>query len=227
MKKRIFRWTILLIIGFGIGSGIGYFQAQNELDSGVIPLSPDDKSTAAAATILKKPTSTANKTTSGTSNIGGEFTLIDHNEQEVTNETYKGTHKLIFFGFTYCPAVCPTELQKITNIMEELGADYDNTITPLFITLDPERDDVGTMKDYVAQFHPALIGLTGSIEQIDAVKNTFKVYSSKVENDMMDEYMIDHSSFIYLTDWDNKLISMYPSKDTVKHIVQDIKKRHL
>lgn len=227
MKKRIFRWAVLLAVGFGIGSTIAHFQTQNDLDSGVIPLSPDDRDNKNAATILKKPTSTANKTTSGASNIGGAFTLIDHNGQEVTNETYKGTHKLIFFGFTYCPAVCPTELQKITNIMETLGKDYAGTITPIFITLDPDRDNAEVMKNYVAQFHPSLIGLTGSNDQIDAVKNTFKVYSSKVENDMMDEYMLDHSSFIYLTDWDNKLISMYPSKDTVEQIVQDIQKRHL
>lgn len=227
MKKRIFRWAVLLAVGFGIGSTIAHFQTQNDLDSGVILLSPDDKDNKNAATILKKPTSTANKATSGASNIGGAFTLIDHNGQEVTNETYKGTHKLIFFGFTYCPAVCPTELQKITNIMEALGKDYAGTITPIFITLDPDRDNAEVMKNYVAQFHLSLIGLTGSNDQIDAVKNTFKVYSSKVENDMMDEYMIDHSSFIYLTDWDNKLISMYPSKDTVEQIVQDIQKRHL
>lgn len=227
MKKRLFRWAILLIIGLGIGSGIGYFKAQSELDSGVIPLSPDDRDTAAAATILKKPTSTPDDTATDAPDIGGTFTLIDHNGQEVTNDTYADTHKLIFFGFTYCPAVCPTELQKITRIMEELGEDYAKTITPIFITVDPERDDVETMKNYVAQFHPNLVGLTGSNEQIDAVKDAFKVYSSKVENDMMDEYMVDHSSFMYLMNWDNGLISIYPSKDTVEDIIKDIKTKHL
>ena len=227
MKKRIFRWTILLALGFGIGSVIGAFKAQNELGSGVIPLSPDDQAQPMAATILKKPTSTANTTTSDTPNVGGAFTLIDHNGQEVTDETYADTHKLIFFGFTYCPAVCPTELQKVTRIMEELGEDYAETITPIFITVDPERDDVETMKNYVAQFHPRLVGLTGSNEQIDAVKDAFKVYSSKVENDMMDEYMVDHSSFLYLMDWDNNMTAIYPSKDSVTDIVNDIKKKHL
>ncbi|PCI55250.1 MAG: hypothetical protein COB36_06400 [Alphaproteobacteria bacterium] len=227
MKKRIFRWAILLVVGFGIGSGIGYLKAQRTLDSGVIPLSPDDQSAASAATILKQPVSTENNTTSAASNIGGAFTLIDHNGQEVTNDTYADMYKLVFFGFTYCPAVCPTELQKITRIMDELGEDYAHTITPMFITVDPERDDVETMKNYVTQFHPSLVGLTGSNEQIEAVKNAFKVYSSKVENDMMDEYMIDHSSFIYLMDWDNHLISMYPSKDTVTDIIRDINKNNI
>ncbi len=226
MKSRIFRWIILLTIGFGIGSAISHFQTQNDLGSGVIPLSPDDKDNKSAATILKKPVSKENKHSSS-SKIGGDFTLIDHNGDEVTNEKYKDTHKLVFFGFTFCPAVCPTELQKITNVMDKLGDDYAKRITPIFITLDPERDDAETIKSYIEQFHPGLVGLTGSNDQINAVKDTFKVYSSKVENDMMEGYMIDHSSFIYLTDTDNKLVSMYPSKDTAEQIVEDIQKRGL
>ena len=83
------------------------------------------------------------------------------------------------------------------------------------------------MKDYVAQFHPKLVGLTGTIEQIEKVKRDFRVYSTKVENEMMEDYMVDHSSFLYLLDKDNKLIAIYPSTDTANFIADDIKKMNL
>ncbi|MGH1456580.1 MAG: SCO family protein [Alphaproteobacteria bacterium] len=223
MKNRFIRWVFLLIIGFGIGAGITYLKAKKELGGGVISLSPDDNS---AATILKKPVNMNDEAVVGSSDIGGSFTLVDQDGNEVTDADYDDTYKLVFFGFTFCPAICPAELQKFALIMDNLGEDADK-ITPIFITVDPERDTAGVMKAYVEQFHPALIGLTGSQEQIDAVKNAFKVYASKVENEMMDEYMMDHSSFTYLMDKNNKLIAMYPSKDSAEKIVEDIKKKGL
>jgi len=217
MKKRIGRWIILIFIGFGIGSAIGYFQSQTELNSGVIEISPDDAG--GSATILKKPISTASGDQS--SDVGGDFSLIDHNGNDVTQANYASSYKLIFFGFTFCPAVCPTELQKVAAIMNQLG-DNGEKITPIFITVDPERDDVATMKQYVEQFHPRLIGLTGSMAQIDSVKDAYRVYASKVENEMMEGYMIDHSAFLYLMTPDNKMIALYPSRDTAQDIAVDI-----
>ena len=212
MKNHILRWGVLLAIGFGIGSAIGYFQSMNET------ITSETSESNGNATIIKKPRKIADQF----KNIGGEFSLINHEGQAVTQDTYAGTYKLIFFGFTFCPAVCPTELQKITLIMGDLE-ELSDQITPLFISIDPERDSPEVMKKYVEQFHPKLIGLTGSVEQIDAIKKSFHVYASKVENDMMDEYMMDHSSFMYLTDHNNKLIGIYPAKDDAIDIAQEIR----
>ncbi len=218
MKSRLLRWAILLCIGFGIGSAIGYFQAQSEMDSGVIEISPDNQT----ATIIKRSTSSTR--TSAASTVGGAFTLIDQNGVEVTQDTYADKYKLMFFGFTYCPAVCPTELNKVSVILDELG-DKADQIVPIFVSVDPERDTPDVMKNYVEQFHPSLVGLTGSQEQIDVVKDLYKVFSAKVENEMMDEYMVDHSSFLYFMGHDNKMITMYPSKDTAAEIAIDLEQQ--
>ncbi len=218
MKSRLLRWVLLLCIGLGIGSAIGYFQAQSEMNSGVIELSPDDQ----AATIIKRDSSETTQATAA-SKVGGAFTLINQDGEEVTQDTYADKYKLMFFGFTYCPAVCPTELQKVAVIMDTLGEKADQ-IVPIFVSVDPERDTPVVMKAYVEQFHPNLVGLTGSQEQIDVVKELYKVFSAKVENDMMDEYMVDHSSFLYFMGHDNKMITLYPSKDTAADIAADLDK---
>jgi len=160
-------------------------------------------------------------------NFGGAFTLVNHNGKTVTQDDFSDTHKLVFFGFTYCPAICPTELQKITLILGDLEEEISSKITPVFITIDPERDTTEQLKQYVEQFHPRLVGLGGSPEQIAAVKKSFRVYATKVENEMMDEYMMDHSSFMYFMDHDNKLVAMYPSTDTAEDVADDIRVRDL
>lgn len=223
MKNRLIRWVFLLCIGLGIGAGIGYFQAQSELEDGVVALSPEDKG---AVTIIKNPSSTPNIDVVATTDVGGAFALINQDGEKVTEKNFADTYKLVFFGFTFCPAVCPTELQKIAVVMDELGEDADK-ITPILISVDPERDTPEVMKDYVSQFHPKIVGLTGSQDQIDAVKNAFKVFAKKVENEMMEGYMIDHSAFTYLTDKNNKMIAMYPSTDTAQDIAKDIKGKGL
>ncbi|MGH1404048.1 MAG: SCO family protein [Alphaproteobacteria bacterium] len=224
MKARLIRWAFLLVIGLGIGLGIsstiGYFQAQKEMEGNVITLSPPGDRTGQSP--MSRDTEAQHTKTS--SNVGGAFALINQDGEDVTQETYANTYKIIFFGFTFCPAVCPTELQKLAVIMDELGSDA-NQITPIFISVDPERDTPEVMKEYVAQFHPKLVGLTGSQEQIDVVKDLHKVYASKVENDMMDGYMVDHSAFLYFMDKENKMITMYPSKDTAQDIAKDLKTR--
>lgn len=226
-KYRIVRLVCFLLIGAGIGATIGYFQAQEEMEGDIIKLSPDSS----VAAVIKRPTRVKTDETSNgqalKSDIGGPFELIDHTGKAVSDADYSNTYKLVFFGFTYCPAICPTELQKITQILNTLEAETAAKITPLFITIDPERDTVEELQQYVEQFHPRLIGLTGSLEQIDAVKKAYRVYASKVENDMMDEYMVDHSSFLYLMTKDNKMIALYPSKDSAAQIVSDIQKRSL
>ncbi len=211
MKNRIARWAVMLLVGLGIGSAIGYFQAQQELNDGVAAMGEQS-----VATVMKRDT--------GPIDIDGDFELVNQDGETVTQDTYAGQYKLIFFGFTYCPAICPTELQKMKLIMDELGPMADE-FTPIFISVDPERDTPEVIKEYVAQFHPKLIGLTGTLEQIEKVENAYSVYATKVENDMMDEYMMDHSAFMYFMDDENNLIDLYPSTDTVDDIVKSIKEK--
>lgn len=222
MKNSLIRWTVLLCVGLVIGLGIKFVWVQNELDSGVIPVSADD---ANSVTILKQPESRPSEGVAGAQDVGGDFEMIDQNGKTVTQADYPD-YKLIFFGFTHCPAICPTELQKITLALETLG-DAGNIITPIFVTLDPERDTPEQIKEYLGNFHPRMVGLTGSAEQVTRIKDNFRVFSRKVEAEFMDGYMVDHSAFTYLMDRENKMIAIYPSSDSAQDIADDIKKRNL
>lgn len=149
--------------------------------------------------------------------INGRFDLINHEGQPVSEEKYAGFFKLIYFGFTYCPSICPTELQKITAAYKKLGS-LQSSVVPIFISVDPERDTVPVMKEYVAHFHPDMIGLTGSVEQIEEVKKNFKVFAAKVTSEQTTDYTVDHSSFIYLVGPENKLLKIFRTQDTAKDI---------
>lgn len=225
MKMRLLRTLIIWSVFFGGIYAYFHWKKSDQLDRGVVTISPDGTEDTAAA-IIKRPSRSTATDTAGASEIGGAFEMVDQNGQAVTDKTYADSYKLVFFGFTYCPAICPTELQKVNVIMNELGEEAQG-ITPIFVTVDPERDTVEVMKQYVEQFHPRLVGLTGSMDQVEAIKQTFRVYASKVENEMMEEYMMDHSAFLYLMDKDNKMIALYPSKDTAVEIAKDIQSRNL
>lgn len=154
--------------------------------------------------------------------IGGPFTLVNHEGEMVTEQDYADKHKLIYFGFTYCPAICPTELQKISEAYAQLSEDLQDQLYLLFISVDPERDTVPVMAEYVSLFHPDLIGLTGSVEQVEAVKQQYRVYAAKFQDDSMSDYTVDHSSFIYLMSPDNTLRSIYKIETPVEEMVADL-----
>lgn len=138
-------------------------------------------------------------TVSSTISIGGPFTLVDHDGTTVTDADYRGRYALIFFGYTYCPDVCPTAMQTISDTMDLLESDADQ-VQPLFVSVDPERDTPEVLKSFVSNFHPQMIGLTGNPEQVAAVAKAYKVYFQKVEEEGVDEdeYLVNHSSIIYL-----------------------------
>jgi len=156
-------------------------------------------------------------------NFGGDFTLTNHLNQIVTQDDFSNQYRLIYFGFTYCPAICPTELQRISTILKELGSAGED-IQPIFITIDPERDTVETMKNYVGLFHPRLIGLTGTVEQIETVKKAYKIYAAKAQDETMNDYTMDHSSFIYFMGPDNSLIRIFKTQDSIEDMLRVIKK---
>ena len=150
-----------------------------------------------------------NGTGTGIALVGGPFSLSDHNGQRVTDKTFLGKNLLVVFGFTYCPDVCPTELQVVTAALESLGSRADD-IQPLFITIDPGRDTPEIMKQYVANFHPRFVGLTGNPEEIAAVAKAYRVYYAKVDSKSgPNDYLMDHSSIMYLMDKQGKFLKHF------------------
>jgi cytochrome oxidase Cu insertion factor (SCO1/SenC/PrrC family) len=130
--------------------------------------------------------------------VGGPFTLTDHTGKRVSDTDFRGRNMLLFFGFTFCPDVCPTALQVMAGVMEKLGPKADR-IVPLFISVDPERDTPEQLAQYVATFHPRLVGLTGAKEEIDTVLKAYRVYAQKVEDPKSTAgYTMNHSTIIYL-----------------------------
>ena len=138
-----------------------------------------------------------NPRVTGVAAIGGPFELVNHKGETVRDTDYRGSYLLVMFGFTNCPDVCPTELQLITEALGVLGPTA-KKVQPLMITMDPERDTVEVLADYVSNFHPSIMALTGSVEQIKAVAGAYKAYFAKGEIDKDGGYFMDHSSFIYL-----------------------------
>ncbi|MCP4315422.1 MAG: SCO family protein [Hyphomicrobiales bacterium] len=142
------------------------------------------------------------------------FTLTDHTGKMVTDEDYRGKFMLINFGYTYCPDVCPTSLQTMSETMALLGEQAD-WVQPIFVTIDPERDTPEVLKEYVAYFHPKLIGLTGTPQQIAEAAEGFRVYYNRSElnnNGGEDDgdYWMDHTASFYLVGTDGKGLAVFP-----------------
>lgn len=159
-----------------------------------------------------------------TASIGGPFTLVDHSGRTVTQDTYKGRFQLIYFGYTFCPDVCPTELAGMAQALDRLGAEADR-VQPLFITVDPERDTVPHLAEYVGLFHPRLAGLTGTPDQIRAVARAFRVYYARARSDDPRYYAMDHSSFVYLMGPDGAFLTVFPHGTAPEKMAADIHAR--
>ncbi|WP_299480073.1 SCO family protein [uncultured Roseibium sp.] len=136
--------------------------------------------------------------------IGGPFELVDGNGETVTDEEFAGKPLVLFFGFTYCPDVCPTTLSELQGWMDALGPEADK-LNYAFVSVDPERDTPDVMRDYVWAFDKRIRPLTGSREQVDAVIKAYRVYAKKVPLDDGD-YTMDHSAAVYLMNSDNKFV---------------------
>ena len=158
---------------------------------------------------------------SGVADIGGPFTLVDQSGNEVTEAALLGKHSLIYFGYTFCPDVCPTSLQTMSMALDTLGEDAE-AVQPIFITVDPERDDVEQMAAYAEHFHPSFLNLTGSVEQVSAAAKAYRIYYRKVEDDSASEYLMDHSSIYYLMGPDGKFVRHFNHNATPKEIAEGI-----
>ena len=135
----------------------------------------------------------------GAPTIGGPFTLVDQAGRTVTDKDFRGQYLMIYFGYTYCPDVCPTSLTNMSDALDLLG-EKGAEVTPMLITIDPARDTSEHLREYATYFHPRLHALTGSPEQIAAVAKAYRVYYSKVkqEDETEDDYLMDHSSVTYV-----------------------------
>lgn len=154
--------------------------------------------------------------------IGGPFTLINEEGQAVSEADFAGRPMLVFFGFTYCPDVCPMSLDLLGAALDRLAETAPEKaarLQPVFISVDPARDTPAQLKDYLSYFHPSLTGLTGSQEQIDAVKKSFRVYAARARNsDANGHYNVDHSSLFYLMDGDNRYLAHFTHNMTAAQL---------
>ncbi|TVU32677.1 hypothetical protein EJB05_24420 [Eragrostis curvula] len=144
----------------------------------------------------------------GTAAIGGPFKLLNHDGKPVTDKDFLGKWTLLYFGFTHCPDICPDELQKMAAAIDKIKEKAKLDIVPVFITVDPERDTVEQVRDYVKEFHPDLIGLTGTADEIRQVARAYRVYYMKTEEEGSD-YLVDHSIVMYLMNPKMEFVKFY------------------
>jgi protein SCO1 len=148
--------------------------------------------------------------------IGAPFTLTDQDGKPARWEDYKGQYRLVYFGYTYCPDVCPVDLQRIMQAFaqfEKAAPERAAQVQPILISVDPQRDTPAVLKTYVAAFHPRLVGLTGTPEQIAKVAKDFVVIYNKEGEPGMSDYLVGHSRTPYLFDPDGKPVALVPVDD--------------
>lgn len=157
--------------------------------------------------------------------IGGPFTLTNQDGQRVTDKDFAGKYRIVYFGYSYCPDVCPVDLQLLMQglrLFERQDAAAAAKVQPIFITVDPARDTPEVLKTYVAAFHPRLVGLTGSEQEIAAAAKVYAVYYRKAENAGASEYLMDHSRQTYLMGPDGKPIALLPQDETPQAVAAEL-----
>jgi len=159
----------------------------------------------------------------GSMSLGGPFTLVNQEGRNVTQADFKGQLMVAYFGYTFCPDVCPTELGGIASAMDLLTPEEAARVTPALFTIDPERDTPDQLKAYVTNFHPRMVGLTGTPEQVAEVARRFRVFYAKVERPEISEYLMDHSSFIYLIGEGGKVVALLRPQTPPEGIVAAIR----
>lgn len=154
--------------------------------------------------------------------VGGPFTMVNQKGETVSEKSFAGKPMLLFFGYTYCPDVCPTELQVMAEALRQLG-DKASDIQPILVSIDPARDTPQVLADYVANFGPQFVGLTGTPDQVKAMADAYRVFYAKVENkDDPQAYLMDHSSIIYLMGADGKFLKHFTYSTDAKALAEGI-----
>ncbi len=177
----------------------------------------DDAGTPSAAALIEA-------LLEGRGPIGGPFDLIDHAGKRRSDADFRGKLVLLYFGYTHCPDVCPTELQALSLALDMLGPAGD-TVQPLFITLDPERDTPQHLADYVTAFHPHLVALTGPDAAIRQTALAYKVYFARNNVASSEGYAVDHTGFIYLVGKDGGYLGFLPPGSSPEQIAEAVRER--
>lgn len=152
--------------------------------------------------------------------IGGAFTLIDQDGKTVTEKSWPNKYLLIYFGFTHCPDICPLGLSKMNEALQALPEKQRDLIQPILITVDPERDTPESLKTYVGLFNERLVGLTGTVEQIEHIKKLYRVFAEK-QGDGKD-YMVNHSGFTYFMTPQNELALVFAHETSPDDMTKQI-----
>ena len=154
----------------------------------------------------------------GVADIGGPFVLRDHTGADVSEDILLGKYSLVYFGFTYCPDICPMTLQTISDAIYMLPGQKSELVQTLFISLDPERDTPGVMADYVGHFHPRMTGLTGSLEQVREAANAYRVFFQQQSLGEDGDYTVNHSGFLYLMNRSGRYIDHFSKDVTLEEL---------
>ncbi|KAJ3196058.1 Cu-binding protein [Dinochytrium kinnereticum] len=159
--------------------------------------------------------------------IGGPFSLVDHNGTPMTDLDFAGKYMLLYFGYTFCPDVCPEELEKMAKALDILKPATAGRapLVPIFISCDPKRDSIEGIKEYVKDFHQDFIGLTGTHQQIKRVAKAYRLYFSappRAVDDDESDYLVDHSIFFYLVGPDGKYIAHFGRQETAESMSEKI-----
>jgi cytochrome oxidase Cu insertion factor (SCO1/SenC/PrrC family) len=161
------------------------------------------------------------KAQEGLPTIGGAFQLIDMNGKIWKDTDFKGKPMLVYFGYTYCPDVCPTALHHMTQAMEELGGA--KTIQPIFITIDPQRDTLDQFQSYAQNYHKDFVMLTGSQAEVDPAIKAYRVHAARASQESGNDYLMDHSSLIYLMDKDGHYRAHFNHQTPPSEIVKRVR----
>jgi protein SCO1/2 len=237
--KRIKQASVLCLLGVFIGTGTAWRQQEAHMDRQAATFAEIEPAADAADTVSTEPAAAV-----ADNGVTGAFSLTDQNGKAVTEKDYAG-YKLVFFGYTHCPDVCPATLQKISQALKALPADQAAKVQPLFITTDPARDTPEILKAYTGIYSDRIVGLTGTEDQIRQAESAYKVYSAKagmpetpghadhMDMDHMDKgggahadsvYNVDHSSFVYLMGPDNQLVNIFHAEDTPQAMADQLGK---
>lgn len=153
--------------------------------------------------------------------LGGPFNLIDDSGKRVSSDSMKGKYVLLYFGFTHCPDICPTELKKMEEALDQFEKIHpSHPITPVFISIDPRRDTVARLRDYKKAYDPRMLWLTGSPEEVAAVAKSYRVYYSApdVASGSDDDYLVDHSIFFYLLDREGQFMEFFGKSKSAEEV---------
>ncbi len=159
--------------------------------------------------------------------LGGPFTLIDQSGRKVTEAAFDGKYRIVYFGFTYCPDVCPVDMQVIGQAMRQIEKSdpkLARQLQPIFITVDPERDTPALLKEYVSSFHPRTIGLTGTPEQIADVAKKHGIFYQKAEEGAASEYQMDHSRIVLLFGRKGEPLAILPHDEGADAVAAEIRR---